>query len=124
MNYYEFFSDRDEVLKEIEMLKADDYFEEDFHLLADEDSDPDEMQWIKYTDINFHPYYEQAEGIKSIFTSKEPASNYIFNIDLREDTAEDYLRRIKDGEFFLYYTDEEKYTREQADHEIPDSEVY
>jgi len=124
MNYYEFFSDRDEFLKEIEMLKADDYFEEDFHLLADEDSDPDELQWIKYTEINFHPYYEQAEGIKSIFTANEPASNYIFNIGLNEDTAEDYLRRIKDGEFLLYYSDEVKYTREQEDHETPDSEIY
>lgn len=124
MNYYEFFSDRDEVLKEIETLKTDNYFEEDLHLLADADSDPDEMQWIKYTDINFHPYYEQAEGIKSIFTSNEPASNYIYEIGLGEDTAEEYLDRIKDGEFLLYYNDEAKYTREQDSGDIPDSEIY
>ena len=124
MNYYEFFSDRDEFLKEIEMLKAEDYFEGDFHLLADEDSDPDEMQWIKYTEINFHPYHEQAEGIKSIFIANEPAGKYIYNIGLNEDTAEDYLRRIKNGELLLYYTDEDKYTREQEDHEKPDSEIY
>ncbi|SDK94916.1 general stress protein [Lacicoccus qingdaonensis] len=124
MNYYEFFSDRDEVLKEIEMLKTDDYFEEDFHLLADEDADPDEMQWIKYTDINFHPYYEQAEGIKSIFTANEPAGNYIYDIGLSEDTAEEYLNRIKDGEFLLYYSDEAKYTREQDAGDTPGSETY
>ena len=124
MNYYEFFSDRDELLKKIEMLKTDDYFEEDFHLLADEDSDPDEMQWIKYTDINFHPYHEQAEAMKSIFTANAPASNYIYDIGLREDTAEDYLTRIKEGEFLLFYSDDQKYTREQDAGETPDSEIF
>lgn len=124
MNYYEFFSDRDEVLKEVEMLKSEEYFEEDFHLIADPDTDPDEMQWIKYTDINFHPYYEQGEGIKTIFTSNEPASDYIYNIGLEEDTAEDYLTRVKEGEFFLYYSDDQKYTREKDDGETPDSEIF
>lgn len=124
MNYYEFFSDRDEVLKEIEKLKRDGYFEEDFHLLADADSDPDEMQWVKYTGINFHPYYEQSESLKSLFNSNEPASNYIYNIDLRDETAEDYLRKIKDGEFFLYYSDEEKYIREKETDDTSDAEIY
>lgn len=124
MNYFEFFPNRDALLEEVEKLKADDYYEVDFHLLADENADPDEMQWIKYTEINYHPYFEENESIKSLFSANEPATNFMHKIDLEEETAVEYLERVKNGEFFLYYSDDEKYTREQDAGETPHSDTF
>lgn len=124
MNYYEFFSDRDELLEEIEMLKAQDYYESDFHLLADEDADADDMQWIKYTEINFHPYFEEGESFKSLFSANEPAKNFMQQIDLADDLSVQYLERIKNGEFFLFYTDDEKFTRETEAGKTPHSDTF
>lgn len=121
MNYYEFFPNRDELLEEIELLKAEGYYESDFHVLAIEEADPDEMQWIKYTDINFHPYFSQGEGLKSIFSANEPAKNFMQRIELSDATSVEYLERVQDGEFFLYYTDEDKYTREKDAGRTPDA---
>lgn len=124
MNYYEFFSNRDELLEEVELLKAEDYYESDFHVLADEEADPDNMQWIKYTDINFHPYFSEGASIKSMFSANEPAKNFIPKIELDDATSVEYLERISNGEFFLFYTDDEKYTREKDAGKTPDAGAY
>ncbi len=124
MNYYEFFPNRDEMLERIESLKDEGYYESDFHVLADEDVDPDQMQWIKYTDIHFHPYFHEDEGMKSIFSANEPAKNFMPDIDLDDATSVEYLERIQNGEFFLFYTDDEKFTREKDAGATPDSGAY
>lgn len=124
MNYYEFFPNRDELLEEIELLKAEGYYESDFHVLADEEADPDEMQWIKYTDIYFHPYFDEGESMKSMFSANEPAKNFIQKIELDDASSVEYLERIKNGEFFLFYADDEKYAREKDAGKTPDAGPY
>lgn len=112
MFYYEFFGDQDSLLKRVHELKDEDYFEEDFRLFAKEEDD--EMKWLEYTNINFHPFEEDGGdgGLKGIFSSNEPAHRFLYKSDLEEDTVEDYLQKLDEGEYLLYYSEENKRMRE------------
>lgn len=111
MFYCEFYGDQEGVLERIEELKEDDFYEEDFHLLGLDEGD--DMKWLHYTNINFHPHYmdESDGGLRGMFSNNEPAHRYLHKRNLDEDTVHEYLNRLSNGEFLLYYSDENKKQR-------------
>lgn len=105
MFYCEFYDDQESLLERVDELKYDDFYEEDFHLVAiEEDND---LKWLDYTNINFHPHNKEESdgGFKGIFSNKEPSHRYLYKTGLTEKTVEEYLEKISNGEFLLCYSD-------------------
>ncbi|MFD2831201.1 hypothetical protein [Corticicoccus populi] len=113
MFYTEFYSTQEELLERIEELKDEDYYEEDLHLASLDKGD--DMSWLEYTNIHFHPHHEEASdgGFKGIFSNKEPSARYLYKTGTDEETVEEYLKRLSKGEYLLCYSDH--YKKRRAD---------
>lgn len=111
MFYCEFYETQEALLERIDELKEEEFYEEDFHLYAQDDTE--DLKWLKYTHIHFHPYYADKPegGFRSIFSTEEPANRYLYKTGLEDDTIDEYLERLSNGEYLLTYSDHYKKRR-------------
>ncbi len=118
MNFFELYDSQESVLDRITQLKAEDYYEDDIHLLGRDDL---EFDALEYMEVHFHMHVPDERGLKEILSRNEPAERYLHDFELDEDEIEKYLFKISQGNYLLIYSDLEKNEREEKGNERTES---
>ncbi|MFB9860062.1 hypothetical protein ACFFLE_02925 [Salinicoccus siamensis] len=119
MNFFELYDSQESVLDRITQLKAEDYYEDDIHLLGRDDL---EFDALEYMEVHFHMHVPDERGLKEILSRNEPAERYLHDFELDEDEIERYLFKISQGNYLLIYSDLEKKEREEEDERTESAE--
>lgn len=96
MNYFEFFDTHEDVLQYIERLKEQGYFEEDIHLITeDEDFDA-----LNYMGVVRHMHLPDNQ-VKEFFSRGEKASSFMRDLEFTDEEVNSYLKNVEQGQYLI-----------------------
>lgn len=96
MNYFEFFDTREDVLRYIERLKNQGYFEEDIHLVTE---DPD-FDALNYMAVHTHMHLPDNQ-FKQFFSKGENGVNFLRSLEFNDDNVKHYLKNVERGQYLV-----------------------
>ncbi|MFD1030573.1 YsnF/AvaK domain-containing protein [Metaplanococcus flavidus] len=104
-----FFGGQMEVQENIEQLKSDGYPTDNMYVIAKDNEQINALR--SYSDVHFSTEQdgEWIEKFKEMFSGNHTLKNVFEEMGFSREEAEDYNRRIENGEIFLF-ADDEVYT--------------